>query len=371
MGDRKIIEHLNSKLMLRIDFIVQMMGVCDGLIVVKEVSLHSQVVNSFNWEKLAHHTAGRERLLSMAATLTNLETAGIISLKVEMFPHLAKHAAALSGGAWHGHQLKMIPAAGGSPSCAFFLACKQVANYYMKLASKWFHRIIGPHVKPKIWAVMEGCLDLRALARSPCSLSAETQAKCLGQLLDWVQEHDVIWSLLPDRAEMLAQQVRLCSRLQVMAGLRVFKEQWKEVLEGKGSGTVIMSVLFTQPQYYEGIEDWLYLFNHMILKAGCESVVESMGCIIDQHAAGGRHLDPTKYSMEAVIHWNGPKLHHAKSLLHEALDLHFGQKGWHFEGKTEGDRLVSRNSNWKVSKVVDRLMAEESRLSFMNGDVAE
>jgi hypothetical protein len=49
-----------------------------------------------------------------------------------------------------------------------------------------------------------------------------------------------------------------------------------------------------------------------------------MGAVIDQHAAPGRGLGPEEYARDAIIHWNGPKVHRGDDLIMAALNMHFG-----------------------------------------------
>ena len=120
-----------------------------------------------------------------------------------------------------------------------------------------------------------------------------------------------------------------------------------------------------------GVEDWVFFFVHTALKSSNEAVIESMGCILDQHAAPGRHLPQHAYAEEAYIHWNGPRPHEATKLLVAALNRYFDNKPWHFtksdRGAREGalDRTWGRHKQWKVSKVVDRLASQPSRVPFM------
>jgi hypothetical protein len=92
--------------------------------------------------------------------------------------------------------------------------------------------------------------------------------------------------------------------------------------------------------------------------------------ILDRHATGERHLKQPDYAKEAFIHWNGPRPHEAKALLAAALDRHFNGKRWHFQKADRGahqgtlDRWGT-NKEFKVSKVVDRLASERSRVPFM------
>ena len=58
-------------------------------------------------------------------------------------------------------------------------------------------------------------------------------------------------------------------------------------------------------------------------------------------------------------------------LLAAALDRHFGNKPWHFTKADRGargssvDRSWGRHKEFKVSKVVDRLASEGSRVPFL------
>ena len=60
--------------------------------------------------------------------------------------------------------------------------------------------------------------------------------------------------------------------------------------------------------------------------------------------------------------WNASLLHHADGFLTKCLDEHFGGgKKWHFYSQdSQNKTLVS-----VASKVVDRLLKEKSKLSFM------
>jgi hypothetical protein len=92
------------------------------------------------------------------------------------------------------------------------------------------------------------------------------------------------------------------------------------------SNTRIIKDLLTKEKIYNDVPDILYLLSHCMMKTVNEAVVESMGCTVDQHANEGRHLSNNKYSMEAMIHRNGPPLHLADSLIKTALDRYFARR---------------------------------------------
>lgn len=124
-----------------------------------------------------------------------------------------------------------------------------------------------------------------------------------------------------------------------------------------------MHELFERPGLYANVHDWLYIFELCAVKSSNESVVESMGNIIDQHAAPGRHLNPEEYAREAFIHWNGPQLHRADRFLAASLNRHFKVSwpgGWRFTNVTRRMEML----NFKhTSKVVDETAAPAKQVS--------
>ena len=128
------------------------------------------------------------------------------------------------------------------------------------------------------------------------------------------------------------------------------------------SGAVIMGDIWADNELHDGVDHFLYLFEHMVLKGTSEAVVESIGNIVDRHAIAARHLSVEKYMQEAFTHWNGPNLHDADSVIREALDRYFHPKTWHFTYRTE---RLDRFGKHKVSAVVDRQLGQPSKLQFM------
>eukprot|EP00959_Pyramimonas_sp_CCMP1952_P405251 8493602-Pyramimonas_sp.AAC.1 len=124
-----------------------------------------------------------------------------------------------------------------------------------------------------------------------------------------------------------------------------------------------MQAVFTQARFYDGVGDFLYLFNHCVLKTPNESVVEGMGSVLDRHASPARgSLAAELYAKEATVHWNGPVTHEAESFLTKALNKHFDGKEWRFWHTYGRDRYYKA----KVSTVLDRKLAEKSKFSFMS-----
>ena len=51
-----------------------------------------------------------------------------------------------------------------------------------------------------------------------------------------------------------------------------------------------MKDLMTDSNLYDGVGEWILLFQHCALKVVNEAIVEGMGSVLDRHCAGGRHL---------------------------------------------------------------------------------
>ncbi|KAK3269795.1 hypothetical protein CYMTET_21776 [Cymbomonas tetramitiformis] len=92
----------------------------------------------------------------------------------------------------------------------------------------------------------------------------------------------------------------------------------------KWNGIILMEIILTQPSFYTNVHDWVFLFEHCVLKTQNEAVVESEGSVIDKHAAGGRHLSQEALMMESVVHWNAPAAHRSDNFIRDALNHHFG-----------------------------------------------
>lgn len=102
-------------------------------------------------------------------------------------------------------------------------------------------------------------------------------------------------------------------------------------------------------------------FLSIALKIFCktpnESVIESMGSIAELHTTPQRNCDFKRFETELLIDWNGPNVSKSQAFVERSLDRHFGsRKNWRFK---------SGSSKFFVSKVVDRISSEPSRLTLM------
>ena len=73
----------------------------------------------------------------------------------------------------------------------------------------------------------------------------------------------------------------LKQRLHVAVKERTYAHAAKETFT---SAVRLQEVIFTERRFCEGVEGWLHLHSHMVMKVSNESVVESMGCILARFA---------------------------------------------------------------------------------------
>ena len=76
-----------------------------------------------------------------------------------------------------------------------------------------------------------------------------------------------------------------------------------------------MKDVFTEFKFYDRIDGFLYLYQHMATKSMCEAVIEGVGGMWDRCATDGRHPDFGTGAEEAVIAWNAPQPYHPSAVL--------------------------------------------------------
>ena len=131
-----------------------------------------------------------------------------------------------------------------------------------------------------------------------------------------------------------------------------------------------MEYMFTNPSFFanpnQPVRQWLYLFTHCILKSRNEAVVEGMGCVLDNHAAPGRHLQMEQFTAEAMIHWNGPAAHQCENFLTLALNDYFGPTAWNFH-RTYGQPKVTSRCTHRGKCCTGILLVRSTRASSHGG----
>ena len=124
--------------------------------------------------------------------------------------------------------------------------------------------------------------------------------------------------------------------------------------------------VFTTPNLIHGAKHVLASITKTICSCPPESVVESMGSIIEtiRKTRGGsktstNQLDVKDISDELKIHWNGPHISHCEAVVKQALNLHFKGGKWNFSSSDVRAKLHT------VSTVVDRINKTKPVLKFM------
>lgn len=125
----------------------------------------------------------------------------------------------------------------------------------------------------------------------------------------------------------------------------------------KYSSIKIIHGICKDERVFSNKERFLGFALKVFCKTPNESVIESMGSIAELHTVPQRNCDFKKFETELLIDWNGPNIPKSQRFVEQSLDRHFGsRKQWRFK---------SGSSKFCVSKVVDRITSQPSRLSFM------
>ena len=77
-------------------------------------------------------------------------------------------------------------------------------------------------------------------------------------------------------------------------------------------------------ELYEDIPDVLHAVLVACVKGPIESITESMASKLKYHNAPERCLEVDTLNKELFVSWNGPEIWNADSVIHDALDRHFG-----------------------------------------------
>ena len=114
-----------------------------------------------------------------------------------------------------------------------------------------------------------------------------------------------------------------------------------------------------------------FLFCHCALKMPNESVVESMGKTVADHANAKRGCDIETYTNEAVVHWNAPPIAKSRAFCIKVLKLHFGDN-WRtaFVHNSDHDHHGAAGGARKrkafiQSAVVERQLDKKPKLGFV------
>jgi hypothetical protein len=353
--DTASLKSLTSRMALCVSFhlVGSVIGLRDIFEWTRKLSLYMQKVNVLPWEILERSFALHDQFVRAASDMMQ----GTPS--PEDFPNLMHDNIASFRAEGEFHKVQLSVENDDPISEALARLYSDLGTFIYTIAQSFKKRILL-EFNPKLYDMLV-CLDVRKFAMDARYGRGDMAVEVfkLKRLYFWFTTVGRI--TLPPWTAIIMQHFLVKDRLRkVYTGTQTtsgLSNVWKDA-----SGTVIMKFMFTSDVFSNGVEDWLYMFNHCALKSMNEAVVEGMGCIVDQHAAPERHLSMETYSKEAMIHYNAPMVHEAESFLKDSLDVMFEKnvkKGWHF---------VARDSKYAVdgtSEVIKRMKLASSKFSFM------
>ena len=91
--------------------------------------------------------------------------------------------------------------------------------------------------------------------------------------------------------------------------------------------TIIKQFIIPKGNLFCGIEMIIQAISVSCVKVSCESVLESLLSIFENHFDARRHMNEDSTSEEFTIAVNGPNLSHCDNLVKEAMDSYWGSKG--------------------------------------------
>ena len=115
-----------------------------------------------------------------------------------------------------------------------------------------------------------------------------------------------------------------------------------------------LHLFLKKEEFYNGIQNFLHFLLRCVIKTHAETVVESMGNLIEMHCEKRRGLGIEDVGKETFIDWNGPPVHQCDSLGIKAMNRIFKGSSWRFV-------TVANKADSTVTK---RLKQQESRLPF-------
>ena len=156
----------------------------------------------------------------------------------------------------------------------------------------------------------------------------------------------------------------------LLSQYRTFLETLENVQRDESMESIDYLKLFVdaKKELFKGCEIIIHIICTGAIYFSCESILESYVSMhehkIDKYRAGRLHEEP--HSQELTVYINGPPVSKCGNIVKNAMNQYwhnktFGKntKEWHFTRQSDNVK------NYTVSKVVDRIQANESRLPFL------
>ena len=132
------------------------------------------------------------------------------------------------------------------------------------------------------------------------------------------------------------------------------KDRGKVVYPREPIPIKFLHLFYKKEELYTGIQNFLHFMLRCIIKTHAETVVESMGNLVEMHCEKRRGLGIEDVGKETFINWNGPPIHLSDNLGTKTLNRIFKGTKWHFT-------TVANKSDSEVTK---RLKDEKPKIPF-------
>ena len=116
------------------------------------------------------------------------------------------------------------------------------------------------------------------------------------------------------------------------------------------------------PYHYRGLEAIIHFALCCFIKAPIETIVESVGSVINKHVKKARSaMKPQTLADEVLVSWNGPSEHSsaAEAILHKALHNHFTESPITFYKNSKRSKIFAT-----ASSTVGKMLKTKSRIQF-------
>ena len=148
--------------------------------------------------------------------------------------------------------------------------------------------------------------------------------------------------------------VHECNKECTAKTKKTCKEKDKVVFPRMPIPIKFLHLFYKKEELHSDIHHFLHFMLRCLVKNHAETVVESMGNLVDMHSEKRRGLGIEDVGRETFIDWNGPPVHLCENLGTKTLDRIFKGSKWHFI-------TVANKSD---SEVTNRLKNEKSRIPF-------
>jgi hypothetical protein len=138
-----------------------------------------------------------------------------------------------------------------------------------------------------------------------------------------------------------------------------------ETLKTTDPKDLIKKFFNPEDRLFVGIEMIIEAIAVCCVKQSCESILESLVSIYENHFDSNRNMEEDSVNEEFFIAANGPNLAHCNSVIEDAMNIYWqGKKSnsWHFYRTCLTDHLKDFDEG---SKVLHRLFNERSKFQSM------